>query len=80
MAVNTALLDKIRAKVVDKSANTLLSATSQALVLFRPPPWASAMNEEAKREEVKRAHKETKIHRQVDMRLDEEDMAMEVEL
>jgi len=76
MAVNTALLDKIRAKVVDESASSLLSATtSQALVLFRPPPWASAVNEEAKSEQ-----KETKIHRQVDVKLDEEDMAMEVEL
>ena len=74
MAVNTALLDKIRAKVVDEPANSLLPATtSQALVLFRPPPWASAVNDEANREEAKRAHK-------VDMKLDDEDMAMEVEL
>lgn len=70
MAVNTALLDKLRAKVVDDPANSLLPAsTSQALVLFRPPPWASAVNGE----EAKKADK-------VDMKLDEEDMAMEVEL
>jgi hypothetical protein len=82
LAVNTALLEKIRANVVDESPNPLLPTTSRALVLFRPLPWASAVNEEAKREELKKAHKANKVHSRMgmDVKLEEDDMAMEVEI
>ena len=77
LAVNTALLDKIRANIVESTNPLLPTTTSQALVLFKPPPWASAMREEERREELKKTHKEM-VHPRLDV--DEEDMAMEVEL
>lgn len=79
VTVNAALLEKIRANVVDQCPIPL-APTSQALVLFRPLPWASAMNEGENREALKQAHKEKKVHSELHMTLDGEDMAMEVEV
>jgi hypothetical protein len=71
LAVNTVLLDKIRANVVEAST----PPTSQALVLFRPLAWAA--EEQTRREELITAHK---VRVQADLQTDEEDMAMDVEL
>lgn len=77
LAVNTTLLEKIRANVAEKFSGSVPSSTSQALVLYRTPPWPSAVNEQFKREELKEELK--KEYNADDAKLDEEDMAMDVE-
>lgn len=73
LAVNTTLLEKIRANVADKFSGPAPSSVSQALVLYTTPFWPSTVNEQARREELKKPCKADNV------RLDEEGMAMDVE-
>lgn len=76
MSVNPALLEKIRANDRSRLPSALTPTTSQALVLFKPLPWANVNDGEARRRE-----REVNEERAVKVKSYEpEDDAMDVEM